>query len=60
MAKVREFPASEQGSSPCIEELIVRNFKSLAGKEPYRIAVRPLTLLAGANSSGKSSAVQPC
>ena len=59
MAKVRHFPASEEATSPCIEELIVRNFKSLAGEEPYRIPVRPLTLLAGANSSGKSSAVQP-
>lgn len=59
MAKVRQFPASEEATSPWIEELIVQNFKSLAGKEPYRIAVRPLTLLAGANSSGKSSAVQP-
>jgi len=57
MAQVRQFPDS--GRSPWIEELIVRNFKSLGGEEATRIPLRPLTLLAGANSSGKSSAVQP-
>lgn len=44
---------------PAVSSLIVRNFKSLASEEPLEIEVRPLTLLAGANSSGKSSAVQP-
>lgn len=57
MAEVRQFPDSRE--SPWIEELIVRNFKSLAGEDLFRIPIRPLTLLAGANSSGKSSAVQP-
>ncbi len=42
-----------------ITHLYVQSFKSLAAPEPYEIEVRPLTLLAGANSSGKSSAVQP-
>ena len=32
-------------------------FKSLA--DEYNIAIRPLTILAGANSSGKSSMIQP-
>lgn len=42
-----------------IVDVIVRGFKSLGGDEDHRIAIRPLTLLAGANSSGKSSAIQP-
>lgn len=40
-----------------ITSLTVKGFKSLA--EPQTIEVRPLTILAGANSSGKSSALQP-
>jgi predicted ATPase len=40
-----------------ISGLAVGSFKSLAEKQ--RIEVAPLTLLAGANSSGKSSIVQP-
>jgi hypothetical protein len=35
----------------------IKGFKSLADEQT--IALRPLTLLAGANSSGKSSAIQP-
>lgn len=35
----------------------LRGFKSLV--DDYRLAIRPLTILAGANSSGKSSAIQP-
>ncbi len=35
----------------------VAGFKSI--REPVRIDLRPLTLLAGANSSGKTSALQP-
>lgn len=46
-------------ASPGIDKLIVENFKSLAKPDPYEFEIRPLTLLAGANSSGKSSAVQP-
>lgn len=37
--------------------LEIEGFKSLA--LPTRVAIRPLTLLAGANSSGKSSLLQP-
>lgn len=40
-----------------ITALAVQGYKSLA--KPCRIEVCPLTLLAGANSSGKSSIVQP-
>lgn len=40
-----------------IASITVKGFKSLA--EPQTLEVRPLTLLAGANSSGKSSAMQP-
>ena len=40
-----------------ITEIAVQGFKSLYDEQ--RIAVRPLTILAGANSSGKSSIMQP-
>lgn len=40
-----------------IEELSVEGFKSIDG--PLNLKIRPLTILAGANSSGKSSAIQP-
>ena len=40
-----------------IEELSVEGFKSIDG--PLKLGIRPLTILAGANSSGKSSAIQP-
>lgn len=40
-----------------ITSITVKGFKSLA--ESQTIEIRPLTLLAGANSSGKSSALQP-
>jgi predicted ATPase len=38
-------------------ELMVSGFKSIG--EPVRVTVRPLTLIAGTNSSGKSSFMQP-
>ncbi|MCH8960196.1 MAG: AAA family ATPase, partial [Bacteroidetes bacterium] len=44
---------SEEG----ISAISVRGFKSLANA--CRLEIRPLTILAGANSSGKSSAIQP-
>ncbi len=44
-------------SSGGISSLYVRGFKSLS--EGSSIEVRPLTILAGANSSGKSSIMQP-
>ncbi|MBP8972477.1 MAG: AAA family ATPase [Anaerolineae bacterium] len=40
-----------------ITRLTVSGYKSI--REPSEIEVRPLTILAGANSSGKSSMVQP-
>ncbi len=40
-----------------ITRLVVSGYKSLRKAQP--LAVRPLTLLAGANSSGKSSMIQP-
>jgi AAA15 family ATPase/GTPase len=44
-------------SPPAITLLSVSGFKSIVGEQT--IEVRPLTLLAGANSSGKSSMMQP-
>ena len=40
-----------------ITKIAVKNFKSIA--EECEIDIRPLTILAGANSSGKSSIMQP-
>jgi hypothetical protein len=46
------------GSQPdTIMKITVRGFKSIADEQ--EIELRPLTLLAGANSSGKSSIMQP-
>ena len=42
---------------PSITEIAVKGFKSIA--EECEIDIRPLTILAGANSSGKSSIMQP-
>jgi len=41
---------------PVIRELIIRNFKSL--REPAPIKLRPITLLLGPNSSGKTALIQ--
>ncbi len=51
---VREHPSIEQWA---ITELQVAGFKSIVDKQT--IEIRPLTILAGANSSGKSSIIQP-
>ena len=40
-----------------ITRIMVRDFKSLVGEQS--IEIRPLTILAGANSAGKSSIMQP-
>ncbi len=45
------------GKPRVITAVSVGNFKSLA--EEQRVEIFPLTLLAGANSSGKSSLMQP-
>jgi predicted ATPase len=47
----------QQSRSEGITEVAVKGYKSLA--EERRFAIYPLTILAGANSSGKSSAIQP-
>ncbi len=41
-----------------ITSLSVANFKSI-GRKPQGISIKPLTILAGANSSGKSTLMQP-
>jgi len=45
------------GQPETIRKIAVRGFKSIADEQ--QIELRPLTLLAGANSSGKSSIMQP-
>ena len=42
---------------PSIHEIRIKGYKSLA--EETKLEIRPLTILAGANSSGKSSVMQP-
>jgi len=42
---------------PCLTRLAVQGFKSICKEE--QIDIHPLTILAGANSSGKSSMMQP-
>lgn len=53
-AKKRRSAAVEP---PAIAEIRVAGFKSISDEQ--RIEIRPLTILAGANSSGKSSILQP-
>jgi AAA domain, putative AbiEii toxin, Type IV TA system len=55
MSKATKQAATEQ--QPSIAEITVAGFKSLSDEQS--IEVRPLTILAGANSSGKSSMMQP-
>ena len=48
----------QNGAEPwAIAEIRVAGFKSISDEQS--IAIRPLTILAGANSSGKSSMMQP-
>lgn len=47
----------EKKEPDAITAISVKGFKSFA--DETRLEIRPLTLLAGANSSGKSSAMQP-
>jgi AAA ATPase domain len=49
--------APGQAKPLAIEEIRVAGFKSISDEQ--RIEIRPLTVLAGANSSGKSSMMQP-
>lgn len=50
-------PVNSQLYGPGITRIAVTGFKSLAEKTD--VVIRPLTVLAGANSSGKSSLMQP-
>ena len=50
-------PMNGQQYGPGITRIAVTGFKSLAEKTD--VEIRPLTVLAGANSSGKSSLMQP-
>ena len=53
--KLKNDPKKDQDKG--ITAISVQGFKSLANES--RIEIRPLTILAGANSSGKSSIMQP-
>src|SRR5437879_5953189 len=57
MAKVTKGQGSVITEPRTITEIQVAGFKSIS--EEQRIQIRPLTILAGANSSGKSSIIQP-
>src|SRR3954466_13563189 len=57
MAKVAKGRDTQVLEPAAITEIQVAGFKSIS--EEQRIEIRPLTILAGANSSGKSSALQP-
>src|SRR5947209_1275429 len=48
---------ADKKNPPAISAISVKGFKAFY--EEQRVEIRPLTLLAGANSSGKSSALQP-
>lgn len=50
-------PPSKQSDRPSLRAISVVGYKSLVNKQ--RIEIRPLTILAGANSGGKSSIMQP-
>lgn len=57
--KTSEKAEPPKSAVPAIEKVTIRDFKSLSGPTPHEIRIAPLTVLAGANSSGKSSAMQP-
>jgi hypothetical protein len=57
MAKRTTKPASATANPGAIAEIGVAGFKSIGDEQS--IEIRPLTILAGANSSGKSSMMQP-
>jgi hypothetical protein len=48
---------ADEKNPPAISAISIKGFKSLL--EEQRLEIRPLTLLAGTNGSGKSSAIQP-
>ena len=55
--KKRTAESAEASAANTISAIKVRGFKSI--HDETEIEIRPLTILAGANSSGKSSMVQP-
>src|ERR1700681_4249836 len=57
MAEQKPSDQSEVEHNAGITRITVAGFKSIATEQS--IEVRPLTILAGANSSGKSSIMQP-
>ena len=57
MSKSNGNPKDTPQSLPTISTISVAGFKSISTERT--LAIRPLTLLAGANSSGKSSMMQP-
>jgi predicted ATPase len=57
MAALKAAPEQEQEVAQGITGITVAGYKSI--REEQHIEVRPLTILAGANSSGKSSIMQP-
>lgn len=57
MASKQIASPSKQSNRPNLRAISVVGYKSLVNKQ--RIEIRPLTILAGANSGGKSSIMQP-
>jgi predicted ATPase len=57
MKKMRSGRSKPRESSQIVSAISVEGYKSIA--ERQRVEIRPLTILAGANSSGKSSVMQP-
>jgi len=57
MARQRSDNGAAKYSWPLVDAINVKGFKSIA--ERQRMEIRPFTILAGANSSGKSSMMQP-
>ena len=57
MAPIEPSPNGKDSKREGISSVTVQGFKSLA--QETRLEIRPLTVLAGANSSGKSSIMQP-
>jgi predicted ATPase len=55
--KIKKAPQNFQANQEGITRITVGNFKSIVGEQS--IDIKPLTILAGANSSGKSSMMQP-
>ncbi len=57
MAQAMEYRLSAYNSNAGIDRIMVQGYKSL--HKECDLEIRPLTILAGANSAGKSSAMQP-